>query len=359
MILKTLGQDKGDTYMKKKRTFLKVILLLLVVVVAGAGYGFYYIQGFNKAVDTNDDSSIIITIPKGSTATAIGDVLYDNGLIHNSMYFRYMSKKLSLGSKYKAGDYKLSKSQELTDIMKVIAEGDVYLETAKVTIPEGFELRQIIDRLASNEELNLDKDTLLKIVRENDFDYRFLKDIPKSETRLEGFLFPDTYEFDLDITEEEVIHTLLRRFDSVFKDEYYSRAKELDMSVYQIVTLASIIEREAQLSEERPVISGVFYNRMGKDMRLQSCATVQYVLGERKPVLSIKDTQIDSKYNTYRYAGLTPGPIASPGESALEAALYPEDTDYLYFVARGDGGHIFNKLYKDHVNAKNKIKLNN
>lgn len=340
---------------KSKGSFFKVFLLLLILIAGGLGYGYHYIQSFDEPVDAKEATALIVTIPKGATATRIGNILYDNGLIHNTSYFKYMTKKLELGDHYKAGDYKLSKSQGLEEIMETIADGNVYLETSKVTIPEGFELRQIIDRLAL--KLNLDKDKLMTIANEKEFSYKFLKDIPDKENRLEGFLFPDTYEFNLDVSEEEVIDSMLSRFDKVFKPEYYDRVKELGMSVYELVTMASIIEREAMLDKERPVISGVFYNRIDKKMRLQSCATVQYILGERKPVLSIKDTKIDNKYNTYMYAGLTPGPIASPGESSLKAALFPESNDYLYFVAKGDGGHIFNKDYKDHVNAKNKLKL--
>ncbi len=126
------------------------------------------------------------------------------------------------------------------------------------------------------------------------------------------------------------------------------------MNVKEIITLASIIEREAKLDRERPIISSVFHNRLKKNKLLQSCATVQYALGERKEDLTLKDLEIDSPYNTYKHLGLPPSPIASPGKASIEAALFPEDTDYLYFVAKGDGSHIFSKTYSEHLNAKNR-----
>ena len=147
-------------------------------------------------------------------------------------------------------------------------------------------------------------------------------------------------------------HSNLDNFDKHFKEEYYDRASELEMTVDEIVTLASIIERETNNAEERKKVAGVFYNRLEQNMKLQSCATVQYALQERKPVLSVSDTKIESPYNTYVNYGLPVGPIASPGESCIEAALYPEETDALYFVLDSDGNHVFSETFEGHVEAK-------
>lgn len=144
---------------------------------------------------------------------------------------------------------------------------------------------------------------------------------------------------------------MLKTFDQKFTDEYYKRAQEMGKSVDQIITMASIIERETDSDTERAKVAGVFYNRLNKGMKLQSCATVQYVLGSHKPVLSIADTEIDSPYNTYKYAGLPVGPIANPGEDCIKAALYPEETDAFYFCLGKNGEHIFSKTYEEHVAA--------
>ena len=153
------------------------------------------------------------------------------------------------------------------------------------------------------------------------------------------------------MTEHEIIDLMLQAFNNQFKDEYYDRAAQMGMTVDQVITMASIIERETDSEAERSKVAGVFYNRINSGMKLQSCATVQYLLGERKPVLSIADTQIDSPYNTYIYPGLPIGPISNPGIACIEAALYPEQTDAYYFVQGQDGQHIFSNTYEEHLAA--------
>ncbi len=184
-------------------------------------------------------------------------------------------------------------------------------------------------------------------------EYEFLKD-PKIIT-LEGFLFPDTYYISEDLNEEEIIKIFLDRFNQIYiENDISEHILEKNISLNDFITMASIVEREAVKPEERAIISGIFYNRLGIDMPLQSCATVQYILKERKPILSIADTKINSPYNTYINKGLPPTPIASPGLDAILATLNPNKTDYIYFVAKGDGGHEFSKTYEEHLRAKKK-----
>ena len=153
---------------------------------------------------------------------------------------------------------------------------------------------------------------------------------------------------------KKIINMMLQRFDEVFLPEWHKRADEMEMTINEVVTLASIIEREAKISADRPLISSVFHNRMKKGMHLESCATVQYALGEVKEVLLYEDLEIDSPYNTYVHGGLPPGPIASPGRDSLEAALYPAQSNYLYFVAKPDGSHYFSRTLAEHNEAKRK-----
>ncbi len=334
----------------KKLTLIMIITLTIVGVIF-ISYSYY--SNLNKPVNLEDNQDIYVTIPKGTSTSKIAAILKEKNLIKNEFYFRYTAKSKNLGSSFQAGEYKMNRTMYQDEIMTKLVSGDVYIETVKLTIPEGFELRQIIDRLSSIEELNLSKDKLYDLVENEDFNYKFLEEVPKGENRLEGFLFPDTYEVKKDINEKEILSLMLNRFNSVFKEEYYEKAKNLNMSINEVITLASIIEREAKVNEERPLVSSVFHNRLSQKRLLQSCATVQYILGERKENLTYADLEIESPYNTYKYLGLPPMPIASPGEASVKAALYPAETDFLYFVAKGDGTHTFTKTYNEHLNAKN------
>lgn len=341
---------------RKARRVMGIIRLSLLFILIICVYsGYHYYSSLKSPVDISNSSDILINIPKGASTSKIASILKDNKLIKNEFYFRYISKKRKIGEKYQAGEYTLQRSMDLNQIIEKLLEGDVYTETTKLTIPEGFELRQIVDRLVNNDNLNINKEKLMEVVENEDFDFKFLEGIPKGKNRLEGFLFPDTYEVDRETTEKELVFKMLKRFDEVFNDEYYERAKELNMSVNDVIVLASIIEREAKENNERAIISSVFYNRLKKKMLLQSCATIQYALGERKEKLTYKDLEIKSPYNTYKNIGLPPKPIASPGKASIEAALYPADTNYMYFVAKGDGSHVFSNTYKEHLNAKNRI----
>ena len=174
-----------------------------------------------------------------------------------------------------------------------------------------------------------------------------MKDAQKGKNHLEGYLFPSTYQVAPKADEEQIITTMLNQFDTVFTDEYKARAKKLGYTENQIIIIASIIEKEAQVDEDRPKIASVIYNRLDDGMNLQMCSTVQYILGKAKPVLSVADTKIDSPYNTYIHSGLPKGPICSPGEASIKAALYPAKTDYMYFVVseKLDGSHNFSKSY--------------
>ena len=336
---------------KRARSITLGFIFILIFSIYG---GYQYYNYLKLPVDSNNFEKISINIPRGASTSKIAVILKDNGLIKNELYFRYLSRQRKVGGKYKAGDYKLDRSMNLDQIIEKLINGEVYVDTVRFTIPEGFEIRQIVDRLANHDELNINREKLLDIIENEDFDFEFLSGVPKGKNRLEGYLFPDTYEVVKDIDEKELITRMLSRFDKIFKKEHYDRSKELNMSVKDVIVLASIIEREARVDSERSVISSVFHNRLKRNRLLQSCATVQYALGERKKRLTTKDLEINSPYNTYKYIGLPPRPIASPGKRSIEAALYPDITGYMYFVAKGDGSHVFSKTYKEHLRAKNR-----
>jgi UPF0755 protein len=328
-----------------------LIFLCIIIIILGLGK-----THFNKQIEPvnkKDHEEVMINIPIGVSTKQIAKILYKEDMINSEWAFRILSKKSKTDGKMKAGNYYIKKDMSSQEIIKKLVNGDTVKDTIKVTIPEGFELKQIAKRL-EEKGLTTEKE-FIKIAEDEEFDYVFLKNLPKGKNRLEGFLFPDTYEISKNATPKEIIMKMLNRFDHVFMDAYYKRAEELNMTVNDIVTLASIIEREAKVDKERPIVSSVFYNRIEKKMPLQSCATVQYILGERKARLTLKDIAINSPYNTYKQEGLPPKPIASPGKASIEAALYPNKTEYLYFVVSKNGEHHFSKTYKEHLKAKNSM----
>jgi len=343
---------KGLPNIKKKRVRNTFITIILIFFIGTVSLKYYYEEQL-KPIAYDNIEEVYVEIPKGSSTSTIAKILFDNKLIRNEFIFRLVSKLEENDGKYKAGKYVLNNGLSQNEIMDKLIKGGESKESVRFTIPEGFELRQIADRLAENGLIN--KDRFLELCsKSSNFssDYEFLKDVP-SNNSLEGFLYPDTYEIYVDANEEDIIRKMLDRFESLYSDEIISKAKELDMNVNQVTTLASIIERECMLDEERTLISSVFHNRIDMNKKLESCATIQFILGERKENLSTKDTQIESAYNTYLHEGLPPGPIASPGIKSISAAVNPENSDYLFFVSNGDGSHTFSITYAEHLKAKN------
>ena len=303
-------------------------------------------SGSFKAVSNSTDK-YYFEIKQGSTAATIAAELEDRNLIRESLVFRYLCKASQADSKLAAGDYYISPSMKPEEIVQLFLKGPAP-NIVRVTIPEGYTVKDIVELLEAN-GLGTKKSFYAAMDTFDKDDYSFLKDVPQGDNRLEGFLFPDTYFFDINVGCHATIDRLLQRFSAELTDETRERLNVLGMSVSEWVIKASIVEKEAAKDDERAVIAGVFENRLKIDMPLQSCATVQYLLDEVKPVLSYADEKIESPYNTYKYAGLPPGPIANPGHASLQAALYPEKNNYYYFVAKSDGSHAFANSYDEHL----------
>lgn len=334
----------------KRRLLISIIIIIGAVIIAVSAAYSMYVGKESKPLDPGSKELISVTIPSGTGTDGISQILKENNLIRNAGVFKLQSKSKGYDGKYKAGQFSLSPGMSMEEIMKLLVEGRG--ETVRFTIPEGYDIKRVTEKLAKEKLINAE--VFAKEIETGQFNYKFLADAPAGPDRLEGFLFPETYDIFATANEHDVIDKMLYQFNKVFTDEYYARAEEFGMSVREVITLASIIEREARVPEDRPLIASVFYNRMKIKMPLQSCATVQYILGEQKPVLSIKDTQIESPYNTYLNPGLPPGPIASPGADSIKAALYPADTNYLYFLAKGDGSHAFSETYEQFLKDKAK-----
>lgn len=325
------------------------IMCIFIVLIIASGLVYFNIQ--TGPYDSSSEKQVLVDIKKGSSLNSVSETLFEKKLIKNKLFFKITAKVNDMDTGIKAGLYKINQSYSNKEVLDILNSGRVYKDLVKVTIPEGFEAHQIAERIS---KLGLvDKNKFMDLVNKPSIfseNYKFLNE--KDILSLEGYLFPDTYFFNKSYSEQDVINVMLKRFDEVYTDEYEKVQNEKQLTLNQVISLASIVEREARLDEERNIIAGVFYNRMDVKMPLQSCATVQYILGERKPNLSFDDIKIDSPYNTYKNAGLPPGPIASPGKKSIEAALYPDDVDYLYFVAKKNGSHSFSKTYNEHLKRK-------
>ncbi len=332
--------------LKKAGIIVFVFLLLIVILAAGV---FYY---FSTAVDKDDGNTIEIEIPTGSSTRAIAEILKDNELIHNDLFFRYQVKRLGLDSEMKAGIYELSKDMKIEKIIDLLVKGNEKVDSVRFTIPEGYNIVQIATKLA-DEEL-VDRDRFIQLAKEGDFNYSFVQAIPDNadiKYKLEGYLFPETYEIKVGTTEEEIIKRMLDQFAKEWKPEWDSLMADRNLTIHEVVTLASIIEREIIVDFERPIAAGVFTKRLNESWRLESCATVQYVLGKQKAQILNSDMEIDDPYNTYVYGGLPPGAIGNPGRASLEAAVDPENNPYYFFVTKKDGTntHYFSKTYEEHL----------
>ncbi len=323
------------------------ILAVLLVVLIIAAVVFSAVKLKDSAAVSVNGGEKTVTVKDGEGVSEVVQILRQENIIKNPVIFRLISKLGGYDGNVQPGNLKIEDGMSYRDILELLITPN--RSATKIVIPEGYEVRQIAETLC--EAGIADWNNFYAALNNDEYGYRFLENLPERENKMEGYLFPATYEIPEGMSEHDIIDLMLSAFNNQFKDEYYQRAEQMGMTVDQVITMASIIERETDSEAERPKVAGVFYNRLIAGMKLQSCATVQYVLGERKPVLAIADTQIDSPYNTYKYAGFPLGPICCPGIACIEAALFPEDTDAYYFVQGNNGQHIFSRTYEEHIKA--------
>ncbi|HPK56843.1 MAG TPA: endolytic transglycosylase MltG [Spirochaetota bacterium] len=317
----------------KKLAIIGAIIAFMLVSASSVSYFF--------AASPMDEESKTFVVEKGSSMSKVAKDLEDAGIIRSAKFFIMIYK--ARGEKMiKAGKYRAYSNDTSFKLIKKIEAGEVV--TAKVTIPEGYNIKQMAEVFET-----------AGICSASDFikyskDKAFLKRIGIDYPTAEGYLFPETYVIAEGLDARDVISILKRKTDSVLKELNWKPKK--DFSTHEMLTLASIIEKEAKVKTEQAVVSSVFHNRLKIGMPLQSCATVLYALDKTIPHLLLKDLEVDSPYNTYRHKGLTPTPIASSGLGAIKAAIKPAKTDYLFFVARNDGSHYFSKSYGSHLKAQ-------
>ena len=295
----------------------------------------------------NHHSVVKVTVETGASLNHIANILNEKNIIKNKPMFCLAVRILGKEKEIPVGTFSLVNAKSNYDIIDQIVYGAP--EVKKVRILEGWNINDVASYLSK--EMGFDSTAILQIA----LDTKFLKKNKISTSSLEGYLFPNTYLFFKGDTPKSVLSHLVSMHKSFWTNKHISRAKKLNLTKHEIVTLASIIEGEAIYNSERAKISSVYHNRLDLGMRLQADPTIQYIIPDSPRRLLNRDLKIQSPYNTYLNQGLPPGPINSPGKNSLLAALYPEDNDFLFFVATGDGYHTFSTNEKDHNKAKRKL----
>jgi len=330
------------------KAFIKLIVAAAVaafLLLIWQGVGFYRYAHRPAGSGTEE----IFTVTRGEKFIALAARLEASGIIAHASKFRLLAELRGVDKKLKAGEYRLTAAMTPMEVQDVLVSGKSRLY--RLTIPEGFTLRQIAAEVATRGLGQADKFIALATSP------AYVATLHIEAKTLEGYLFPDTYYFAKSASEDTIIRTMVARFNEEFSPEWRRRAKQLHRSVHEIVTLASIIEKETGVPSERPIIASVFQNRLRKGMRLESDPTVIYGIPNFDGNIKRVDLRTPTPYNTYKIRGLPPGPIANPGREAIKAALYPAKTDYLFFVAKKDNTHHFSTNIRDHQNAVRKYQL--
>ena len=332
---------------KQKRIAMGLGALGLVLVFVGI-IGLAAVIGCSSSAPAAtsaqaSDAKIYLHVTAGRTSKEIGQELEQHGVIANHWKFWLVAKMNGYDNQIKTGIYELHPNMEPRDVLQMLVNGET--TRIKFTIPEGFRIRDIAKRLGE-EGIVDEQEFLRKAETYRPYDYITPEDGTFFDC--EGFLFPDTYELRSDYDVDTILKEMSSDFDQRLTPKLRARAKELHLSIYELVTFASLVEKEVRYDEDRPIVAQVFWKRLKLGMPLQSDTTFQYLRDDPKEDLSLADTKVDSPYNTYQHKGLPPGPIASPGMAAIEAVLYPADTDYLYFVADRDGHNHYSRTYAAH-----------
>lgn len=340
---------------KVRGIIIAVIVLIILGVIVWYGNRKYkvYLNEL-EGIESVEGMDVQVIIPEGSSVKSIAKILKENGLIEFETAFVNRVKDSEYRGQLKYGTYTLNTGMNTGEMIAIIAGGSTSQVWKTITIPEGYSAEMIADKL-EQEGICSASDFLGALYIDN-YDYDFLDSIPTdvdTKYKLQGFLFPATYGISKEDTPTDIVNKMLKKFGEVYSDVYKTKAEVLGYSTYDIITMASIVEREAKLEDERPTIAGVIYNRMKINMKLQMCPTVLYPLTDGKydvNKLSYADLELDSPYNTYMYEGLPIGPICNPGQTSIYAVLYPESHSYLYYHTDDEtiGNHIFSETYEEH-----------
>lgn len=331
---------------------MKKIIAILVIVLVTGGIIIYNVE--TGAVDKNDDTPITIVVEEGDSTGAIAEVLKNQGSIKSVFWFKVASKIGGYDGEYKAGTYTVTKAMTAKEQMKLMTSGNTSGDM--FTIADGTNIQKIAKQAESQGVCTAEE--FLDEVKNGKYDYDFLEGAPSDETRLEGFLYPNTYKLPSEgATARNIIEPALEEFNKNLSDAYRSEAKAKGKTIREIITIASIVEREAKTKDDKFNVSAVIYNRLDENMYLQMDSILAYISGEEKIKASLEDIEAESSYNPYKNKGLPPGPICSPGANAIKAAFEPANKNYLYFVAseKLDGTNVFSETYEEFLKNKEKF----
>lgn len=326
----------------KKASLIFGILAALVV-----GAGLYFLIWLNTT--PVEEGTVSLYIYPGDHGNTIAERVDSLGVFPSGTQFKLISKLTGLDKKLQVGRYDFTPEDSRYDIYRELRAGKS--ESVKITVPEGLTLERILAILADSMKYDITEFDSLAA------DTAFIHSLGIEANSLEGYLFPETYHIPWGAPATFVISTMVETLHSFVNDSLRTRMNEIGFNLHELLTFASLVEAEAGVGEERKTISSVYHNRLDISMLLQCDPTVIYALGGLDRRLLYKDLEIDSPYNTYRYSGLPPGPICAPGAASIIAALYPEETEYLYFVADGTGRHIFTRTLSEHNRAKRKVRV--
>ena len=353
----------GQKAARKKSPLIKIALIVMILGLAFLGYYFTLIKSAQGAYKPGDDSEIAITIPSGASTKRVASILEENGVIKSARGFVIVARQNGYDGKLQAGEYILKPSMDAESIMEALLVGRMSGNTLRFTLPEGLTRYQTAEKLVEQGILaSVDDFMYLTTVHDGtqpDMSamgeaWSYFSGGEMSAYRqqefAEGFLMPNTYDIYVGSSTQDVINVMLGQFGKIFTADYAKKCEELGYTPYEVLIIASMIEKEAQTDEDRPLIASVIYNRLKKPQRLEIDATTLYALGDNKGYVTIADTETESPYNTYRTDGLPPTPICSPGAKAIDAALNPASTNYYYYVVseKLDGSHEFAVNYEEH-----------
>lgn len=334
----------------KRKSFLKIFLFCLVLLVILVGLALYLKVSIVRHPLKSQDSKVKFTINSGENLNNVIDNLEKQNSIRNVYFVKSYIKKNNIKQDVKPGQYSFSENISLEQFIRYLNKGIKDDQPVKIIIPEGYDLEHIAALLEKKGIIN--KVDFIKSCKEYSIP-DFIKNDPKRKYALEGYLFPDTYEFLKGTEGKEIIDVMLKRFSKVINNIQIETGKNINnQDLDKIITMASIIEKEVDRQDERGKAASVFYNRLKKGMKLQSCATVLYALGVHKDKLYYNDLKVNSPYNTYIVNGLPIGPISNPGKECIKAAINPDNTNYLFFVSKNDGTHFFTDNEKKFLEVK-------
>ncbi len=326
-----------------------ILVLAAVIVVTTQRTLARYLAAANADVG----QPVTFVVEPDESVDSIAARLHEQGLIRSTTYFKLRMRLSNADTRIQTGRFVLYTGMSVNQIIQTLTSSEP-IEVVRVRFQEGWRLEEYAEQLVQAGLISSPEEFIDAAQGEAwRTTYDFLRDLPPGAS-LEGYLFPDTYEFRVDATPKEIIRTMLDNFDRRVSPALRARAAERGLNFHQVLTIASIVEREAAIPEERPIIASVFYNRLGQNMPLQADPTVQYMLGQPGrwwPALTPDDLLRPGLYNTYQHPGVPPGPICNPSLASIEAALEPAETNYLYFVVKGDGsgGHVFAATYEEHL----------